>query len=313
MFPKNIARLKSVCWFDVKGEIVCSLPPGGYTVSWRAYLSANSDGWDSEPVHFTFSKNETEVICESKCYINRTRSGTSGLPIQVEQFSLPTIRVVENDWTEYDVGEFVVEGGKENCALKFAMLATAGFWKSGLSLDGIFIRPWKGFRVPIKLINVEMSLASYHGDTLEIHTQSFSRKVDNYCIISYVWSLEDDFAVDEICGLTRRRRTITSCSLASFVAMLDICDQMGMKHVWIDCICVEQDITEVKSLQLAEMGFYYSCATRCLVFLEGLNMYIPPIYEGSNIGSRYDRVWIVQESAYTFRKKTFVHALPPAR
>lgn len=96
--------------------------------------------------------------------------------------------------------------------------------------------------------------------------------------------------------------------------MLDICDQMGMKHVWIDCINVEQDITEVKSFQLAEMGYYYnSCATRCLVFLEGLNMYTPAIHEGSNIGSWYDRVWTVQESAYTFRKKTFVHAFPPAR
>jgi hypothetical protein len=186
------------------------------------------------------------------------------------------------------------------------------------------------WKVPIKLIDVKVSLASYHGYTLEIHTQSFPRDLDNYCIISYVWSHENKFSVDEIWshenrkdpvaqeqegtfGLTRTRRTIESCSMASFVAMLDICGQMGMEHVWIDCVCVEQENPKVKSLQLAEMGYYYSRATKCLVFLNGLDMYIPPIFEGGNIGSWYDRVWTVQEAAYTFGKKVFVHAFPPAR
>ena len=70
--------------------------------------------------------------------------------------------------------------------------------------------------------------------------QSFLRvPEDKYCVISYVWSLGEKFVVDEICGLTRTGRTIISCNVASLVAMLDICDQMGMKYVWIDCVCVE--------------------------------------------------------------------------
>ena len=170
------------------------------------------------------------------------------------------------------------------------------------------------WKVPIKCIDVRTSLASYHEDKLEVHMQSFPRVFEHkYCVISYVWSLGDKFVVDEICGLTRTRRTITSYNMASFVAMLDICDQMGMKYVWMDCICIEQEINEVKSLQLDEMDYYYSSATRCLVFLKGLNMYIHPIYEGSNIGSWYNRVWVVQEATYTFGKKTFVHALPPTQ
>ncbi|XP_024384935.1 uncharacterized protein [Physcomitrium patens] len=101
--------------------------------------------------------------------------------------------------------------------------------------------------------------------------------------------------------------------MASFVATLDICAQMSMAHVWIDCVCVEQEDQKMKSLQLAEMGYYYSRATKCLVFLNGLDMYIPPILEGDNKGACYDRVWIVQEAAYTFGKKSFVHAFPLAR
>lgn len=111
---------------------MCSLPPGDYTISWRTHLLADSCGWDSQPAIFTFSKNEAEFIFECRCYIGRTGSDVS---------RMQTIRAVENGWTEYDVGEFVVEDGEENCALKFAMVATSGIWKSGLSLDGVVIRP----------------------------------------------------------------------------------------------------------------------------------------------------------------------------
>jgi len=95
-------------------------------------------GWHSEPAHFTFSKNDDGNM-ECKCYID-PRPHVSRLP--VEQFSLPTIRVVESGWTEYDVGEFVVERGEESCKLKFAVFAIySGSWKSGLFLDGAVVRP----------------------------------------------------------------------------------------------------------------------------------------------------------------------------
>lgn len=141
-FPE-IARLKNVCWFEAKGEIECSLPPGAYTLSWRMCL-ADVTGFQSEPAHFTFSKNSlettgTETSHECKCFIDPRRY-VSRLP--AEQFPLPTVRAVDAGWTEYDVGDFVVDKGEETCLLRFAVSAIhSGAWKSGLFLDGVVVRP----------------------------------------------------------------------------------------------------------------------------------------------------------------------------
>jgi hypothetical protein len=131
-----IARLKAVCWFDVKGEVACSLSPGTYTVSWRVNVSTDARGWEFDAVNFTFSKkqNDIEDISRCKCYLKRSRS-----PV-VLTHPEPTVRAVGNGWTEYDVGEFVVEE-EGNIALEFAMVATNDhYWKTGLSLDGVVIR-----------------------------------------------------------------------------------------------------------------------------------------------------------------------------
>lgn len=117
---------------------VCSIPPATYTVSWRAYLSAYACGWEFDAVNFTFSKkqNGTEDISRCKCYLKRPRAGV------VLTQPDPTIQAVGNGWMEYEVGEFAVEAGEGNFALKFAMVATSDYhWKTGLSLDGIVIRP----------------------------------------------------------------------------------------------------------------------------------------------------------------------------
>jgi hypothetical protein len=103
----------------------------------------NLGGWRSEPAHFTLSKNDREAG-ECKCYID-SRLDVSRQ--EVDHFSLPTIRDVENGWREYDVGEFLVEEGEHTCSLRFAMLAVEeGQWKSGLCLDGVVVRPTKTIR-----------------------------------------------------------------------------------------------------------------------------------------------------------------------
>lgn len=140
-FPE-VARLKSVCWFEAKGEIECSLPPGRYTFSWRLLLG-ELRGWRSEPAHFTLCKNDREFT-ECKCYIDPSLEVSTR---EVDLFNLPTIRDVENGWKEYDVGEFLVEKGEDTCLLKFAILAVEeGHWKSGLCLDGVVVRPTKTIR-----------------------------------------------------------------------------------------------------------------------------------------------------------------------
>ena len=131
-----------MCWFEAKGEIEFSLPPGAYTFTWRMYL-ADLQGWDDEPAHFTLLKNDAENF-ECKCYIDHKPDVTRRL---VQHFRLPTVRVLETGWSEYDVGEFIVEKREETCSLKFCMMAIQrGSWKSGLLMDGIVIRPTETVR-----------------------------------------------------------------------------------------------------------------------------------------------------------------------
>ncbi len=131
-----VAELRNVCWFEGRGEIECTLPPGAYTLSWRIRFLDNFVGWADEPAHFKFSKNNgTEM--EFKCYIQQQLP-----PVQVPGYSSPTIRQVEDEWKELDAGEFVVERGEEMTLLQFCMLEiTGGRWKRGLRLDGVLVRP----------------------------------------------------------------------------------------------------------------------------------------------------------------------------
>jgi hypothetical protein len=147
--------LKNVCWFEARGEIECPLPPGAYTFTWRMYL-ADLHGWHAEPAHFTLSKNDVENL-ECKSYID-PRPDLSMQP--VEQFRLPTVRVTETGWTEYDVGEFFVEKGEETCTLKFSMNAISrGAWKSGLFMDGVVVRPTETVR---RIHRPELNLVFIH-------------------------------------------------------------------------------------------------------------------------------------------------------
>jgi hypothetical protein len=129
----EVAQLKSVSWFDASGEIKCLLPPGAYTLSWRIRLDKPL-WWDSNPVHFRLSKDGEENVDQRKCFMTDSVK-------HVEHFRLPTIRVLEHGWREYEVGEFVVESGERICHLKFAMQSLAGDGKSGISLDGVVVQP----------------------------------------------------------------------------------------------------------------------------------------------------------------------------
>lgn len=130
-----IARLQWVTRFTAAGEIKCSLPPGTYVLSWRI-LMLDPRGWSNDPVHFTLLKNDAPID-ERKCFMN-TRSGLSNR--RVEQFKLPTIRVGDHNWREFDVGEFVVESEVTVSHLQFAMSSTDGDCRTGLFLDGVVLQ-----------------------------------------------------------------------------------------------------------------------------------------------------------------------------
>jgi hypothetical protein len=135
-FPE-VAELKQVFWFEASGDFEVALPPGSYTLSWRIQLERPSC-FSNEPVHFTFSKNDLDVS-ECVCYIDprpEVALRATG------NYKLPTIRVLGNGWQEYDVAEFFVGRGEPSCTLQVFLISSQnpGFWKSGISMDGIVIR-----------------------------------------------------------------------------------------------------------------------------------------------------------------------------
>jgi len=136
LFPE-VAHLKNVCWFEVSGAFEVALPPGSYTLSWRIQL-VRPNNFSDYPVHFTFSKNDLDV---SKCMCYFDPRPEVALRATGNE-KLPTIRVLGNRWQEYDVAEFSVDRDEPSCMLKVHLISTqGGMWKSGISMDGIVIRP----------------------------------------------------------------------------------------------------------------------------------------------------------------------------
>lgn len=171
-----------------------------------------------------------------------------------------------------------------------------------------FMLDWK---VSIKLIDVQKTIDKWNGNSNTQIVTCIMRKPMKYCIISYVWD-SGFWIIDEVQDNTNKivNKTIHSCHKDSFLAMLQICKQLKLFYVWIDAICVEQNIGDTKSKQLSEMGDYYSHADKCLVFSNGLNIYGPPTLKGGGIGNWYTRAWTVQEGSLTRRKKIFLYSVP---
>lgn len=169
------------------------------------------------------------------------------------------------------------------------------------------MQDWK---VPIKLVDVRKTIELESPCTVATRTLTGST-VHKWCAISYFWG-KDKWVATEVDLDTNHRAEvgIESCHWGSFLAMLYMCRELGLLYVWIDAICVEQATGPKKTMQLAEMGHYYSHAAKCLVFPDGLNNYTPPTMRGGGIGQWYRRSWTVQEGALTSKRKAFVHAVP---
>jgi hypothetical protein len=168
----------------------------------------------------------------------------------------------------------------------------------------------KGWNVPIKLIDVKRTIDICSNSVPDIAVRTIIEPTE-YGIISYYWDC-GEWSAKEIDIDTGKTKTnnIRSCYASSFLSMLNVCKEMNISYVWIDVVCVEQEDGAKKTMQLAEMGHYYSHAKRCIVFPDGLNMYTTLTTSTGGIGRWYTRVWTVQEGALTRNKKAFVHAIP---
>eukprot|EP00252_Welwitschia_mirabilis_P021994 TRINITY_DN5810_c0_g1_i2.p1 TRINITY_DN5810_c0_g1~~TRINITY_DN5810_c0_g1_i2.p1 ORF type:complete len:154 (+),score=32.74 TRINITY_DN5810_c0_g1_i2:515-976(+) len=106
-----------VCWFEVQGEFDCNLlsPGTEYTVSFRLRLARSTS----------------------------SRYPTRNADLHNSGIKVTSSRDLEDGWTEYDVGTYVVgEDGANTGIIEFSMLEVeGGNWKTGVLVDGAAIHP----------------------------------------------------------------------------------------------------------------------------------------------------------------------------
>jgi hypothetical protein len=139
-----VAHLQVVSWFEVCGSIDWPLLPGAYTLSWRLQLTPKAyhvedHGWLQHPVIFELGFN------------NNTKQTMRYLANEDEEMqaqfgtNLTPIRLVEDNWFEYDVGEIDIMDSGENSNISFSMRETnqdKGLkGKCELLVDGVVLRP----------------------------------------------------------------------------------------------------------------------------------------------------------------------------
>ncbi|KAL2322589.1 hypothetical protein Fmac_026968 [Flemingia macrophylla] len=114
----ELAELKNVCWFDVEGKFDAGKLSRGvrYQVSFNVMLKDWADGWDI-PINVGLRIGEHK---------------------QEHRESL--LQLSKESWTDIIVGDFV-SSEKHVGEMRIWMYQHSGYWKSGLLVKGIFIKP----------------------------------------------------------------------------------------------------------------------------------------------------------------------------
>eukprot|EP01018_Ginkgo_biloba_P018037 Gb_39361 [translate_table: standard] len=140
----EVAYLQQLWWFEVDGLVKFQLPAGAYSLSFRLQLGKASrrlgrriyifdhiHGWDLKPVHFSLSTSDGQHAI-SEWYLEEASESKGDGPL----------KYARGNWTEYYVGEFVVENENKLTELKFSMTQIdCTHSKGGLCLDSVSIVP----------------------------------------------------------------------------------------------------------------------------------------------------------------------------
>lgn len=140
-----MAHLQEVCWFAARGSIDWPLLPGAYTLSWRLQLTPEAyqvdHGWLRYPAVFKLGLNNSTPFKQTMRYLanedveRQEQLGTNLTPV----------RLVGDNWFEYDVGEINILDSGENVNFSFIMEEinedNGLGWKRELLVDGVVLRP----------------------------------------------------------------------------------------------------------------------------------------------------------------------------
>ncbi|XP_057838532.1 F-box protein PP2-A15 isoform X1 [Cryptomeria japonica] len=139
----EIAYLQQLWWFEVDGVVKFQLPAGEYSLSFRLRLGTSArrlgrrvqvfnqvHGWDLKPVQFCLSTSDGQHATRGY-YLDQ--AGEDG-----------PVGDARGKWTDYHVGNFVVENENKLTEVKFSMTQIdCTHSKGGLSLDSVSIVPSK--------------------------------------------------------------------------------------------------------------------------------------------------------------------------
>ncbi|KAH7571405.1 hypothetical protein ACOSP7_013968 [Xanthoceras sorbifolium] len=155
-FPE-VAELRSVCWFEIRGEISTSLlsPMTTYVPYLVFKPTEESFGFGNNPVEVTVglsgsegqnrtvyldTREQRDILFYLQLPRRRFKRGQASVPPDDRGFS-PEKR--GDGWLEIELGEFFY-GGEEEGDLSMSILEVKrGNWKQGLVFQGIEIRPKK--------------------------------------------------------------------------------------------------------------------------------------------------------------------------
>lgn len=141
----EVAHLQKVCWFEMGGFIDWPLLPGAYTLSWRLQLTPQAyrvedHGWLKHAVVFRLGFMNTTPFKETMRYL----SNEDGERQEQLGTNLTPVRLVGDNWFEYDVGEINIMDSGGNANFSFTMTESNqhnNLWKSELLMDGVVLRP----------------------------------------------------------------------------------------------------------------------------------------------------------------------------
>ncbi|KAH9549412.1 hypothetical protein CY35_10G018300 [Sphagnum magellanicum] len=141
----EVAHLQKVCWFEMGGLIDWPLLPGAYTLSWRLQLTPEAyrvedHGWLKHPVVFELGLNKSTPFKQIMRYL-------ANEDVEKQELlgtNLTPVRLVGDNWFEYDAGEINIMDSGENANFSFSMKEInpdKGLWKRELLVDGVVLRP----------------------------------------------------------------------------------------------------------------------------------------------------------------------------
>ncbi|KAJ6354777.1 hypothetical protein OIU77_005388 [Salix suchowensis] len=137
----EVAELKDVCWFEIRGKIsTCLLSPETLYTAYLVYkFPPRTYGFDNQPVDVTMRLDEGEIGARTVSWNPQGRRRYINGSVTVRG-SVHYPKERGDGWLETELGDFFSAEGEDG-ELEMRLFDDSGHWKSGFVLDGIEIRP----------------------------------------------------------------------------------------------------------------------------------------------------------------------------